>query len=68
MIVIKNNLKNYGKDTELWYHSYQGEEYPVVLSTKKGYLVHRPEMEDNKMYLVKFKHADYIDVPDDDMV
>ena len=61
MIRIKDNLKTYGKDTELWYFDHQGETYPVTLDTRKGFLVHRPEVEGARMYLVKNKHAEWVD-------
>lgn len=68
-IQIKNNLKNYGKDLNLWYHPHQGEIFSVFLDTKKGYLVHR-EGESQK-WLVKYKHAQEEDQPElsvDDIV
>lgn len=69
MIEIKDNLKDYGKDTELWYYSHQGEQFPLALETKKGYLVSREEMPGTKLYLVKFKHAEeHFDELDDEMV
>lgn len=70
MIKIKDNIKNYGKEKTLWYNGHQGEVYPVVLETRKGFLVNRPN-KDGKMFLVKHKHAEEIidDSPsDDDMV
>lgn len=67
MIQIKDTLKNYGKDKELWYYPHQGETYPVIMDTKKGYLVQRPIEEEAKdtLYLVKHKHAVLLD---DEMV
>ena len=70
-IQITNKLKNYGKQTELWYHPHQGDVYELNLDTKKGFLVKRPETETNGLYLVKHSHAEiveYDDDLDDDMV
>ena len=64
MIEIKTTLKGYGDDTRLWYFGHQGEQFPLCLDTKQGYLVHRPELEETKMYLVKHKHADYVEEPE----
>lgn len=67
MIRIVNTLKDYGKDTDLWYYPYQGETYPVVMDTKKGWLVRRPveEQAEDTLYLVKHNHATLVD---DEMV
>ena len=64
MIEIKTTLKGYGDDTKLWYFGHQGEQFPLCLDTKQGYLVHRPELEGTKMHLVKHKHADYVEEPE----
>lgn len=74
---IKNNLKNYGDDKELWYYDYQGETFPLNLDTKKGYLVKHEHEGELKLYMVKKKHGEFVEVivddsagetPDDDMV
>lgn len=67
MIKINEGLKNYGKDKTLWYHPHQGETYPLMMDTKKGYLVQRPveEKAEKTLYLVKHKHATLLD---DEMV
>ena len=57
MIKIKTTLKKYGDETRLWYFGHQGEQFPVVLDTKEGYLVQRENCETTKLYLVKHKHA-----------
>lgn len=61
MIRIKQNLKDYGAEKKLWYHPHQGETYPVVMETKKGFLVKRPLEEldggEDTYYLVKEKHT-----------
>lgn len=63
MFILILPLKSYGKDTKLWYHPHQGEEFELFLDTKKGYLVHREG--EPKKWLVKRKHAELI-LPDDD--
>lgn len=60
-VLIKNNLKKYGNDLNLWYHPFQGKTYELYLDTKKGYLVHRPELESNKSWLIKKSHAELLD-------
>lgn len=64
MIKIKK-IKNGNNKNKLWYSEMEDQIFPLVLDTKKGYLVRRDE-EDNKMYLVKHNHA--ILLEDDDIV
>ena len=70
MITIKTTLKTYGKETTLWYHQFQGQSFEVYYDAKEGYLVRRPDIESGKLYLVKHKHADWVEEesPDNDMV
>lgn len=57
-IVIKNNLKKYGEETQLWYYPYQGKAFELFMETRKGYLVLRPESDER--WLVRKKHGDEI--------
>lgn len=66
MIKILNNLKGYGKEKTLWYHTHQGETFPVLMDTKKGYLVQRENVEKGNIWLVKHKHAESVTIPSDE--
>lgn len=66
MIKISNNLKGYGKEKALWYHTHQGETFPLLMDTKKGYLVQRENVEKGKIWLVKHKHAESVIIPPDE--
>lgn len=71
MIKITDNLKNYGKDTQLWYHPFQGQSFELFMDTKKGYLVRRYDIEETRTFLVKHKHGKWLeeeDILDDDIV
>ena len=57
-ILIKNNLKNYGKDKSLWYHPFQNKSFQLFMDTKQGYLVFRDDVEDTRKWLVKHKHGE----------
>lgn len=57
--VLKVKVKKLDKlkDRRLWYYEHQGEEFPVSLPTKKGYIVVREDQE-QKMWLIRNKHAE----------
>lgn len=57
-ILIKENLKNYGKDKSLWYHPFQNKSFQLFMDTKQGYLVFRDDVEDTRKWLVKHKHGE----------
>lgn len=74
---VKTNLKKYGDDKNLWYFDYQDKTFPLNLDTKKGYLVKHEYEEEQKLFLIKKKHGELVEVvidspagetPDDDMV
>ncbi len=68
MIEVTTELKNYGKESTLWYHAYQGEQFALVMDTKQGFLVHHPEKAG--LHLIKHAHGTEVDdmFPADDEI
>lgn len=56
LIQVKKGLDKF-KDRKLWYFDFQGEIFPYTLNTRKGYMVMRNDDSENRMWLVKHKHA-----------
>ena len=56
MIQITDKLDRF-KDRKLWYFDMQGEIYTYAMKTKRGYMVHRTDIEDTRMFLILKKHA-----------
>lgn len=64
--MIKIKYINYSSNnSKLWYYDLENNKYPLFMNTKKGYLVHRPELDDTKTWLIKKGHASIVD---DDIV
>ena len=57
-----NELPSKTTFKNLWYYEHQGEEFPLFMDTKKGYLVARPD--EQIKWLVKHSHSEEILVDD----
>ncbi|MEI4281692.1 hypothetical protein [Tetragenococcus halophilus] len=55
-----HKLDNGKKTKMLWYYNYQTKSFPLMMNTKKGYLVKTPG-NDHK-WLVRKEHADIVSV------
>lgn len=68
MLIEITNLKYSERNQNYWYQEMVGQTFPLMLDTKKGYLVHRPDLKETKSFLVKHKHGKLVEPPVDEIV